>query len=101
MYAYYDVYDRLRELAAGQTVYVDYQDTLWLEAANEPNLPLIDALKASQARGVCVEMWTHEGFKTALERCEVMKLHGLSFDDIHCDIAKPNGLIIDNLAVAP
>ena len=97
----YDVYDRISALVMGQTIYVDYQDTLWFEAAQEPNIPLIEALKAAQARGIRVEMWTHEPFAETVRRVKVMKQHGLVFNDVHCEIDKPGGIIIDNLAVAP
>ena len=96
----YDVYDRISALVMGQTVYVDYQDTLWLEAAQEPNMPLIEALKAAQARGVRVHLWTHEPFAETVRRVEVMKRYGLEFADVHCGVYKPD-LLIDNLAVSP
>ena len=96
----YDVYDRLNALTMGQCAWVDYADTLWFESTQEPNILLIDALKTAQARGIRIFLWTHEGFKTALERCKVMKRYGLIFDDVFCSVQKAS-LIIDNLAVSP
>ena len=96
----YDVYDRLNALTMGQCAWVDYADTLWLEAAQEPNTSLIEALKAAQARGVRIEMWTHEPFAETVRRVEVMRGYDLEFADVHSGVDKPD-LIIDNLAVSP
>jgi hypothetical protein len=96
----YDVYDRLRELTAGQVVYVDYGDTLWDSVGQMPNIQLISALKEAKRRGILVHLWTHEGFAEAVKRVEVMEGYGLIFDDVHCGVPKAN-LIIDNLSVPP
>gem|GEM_PF-1722542 len=100
MYKYYDVYDRIRALNPGQIIYVDYDDTLIFHAAQEPNLPLINALKEARERGVLIYLWTHSDFYETSKRVEHMQNYGLIFDKVYCS-AQKGDLIIDNLAVSP
>ena len=92
------VYERIRALKAGQIIFVDYDDTLWL--GNRPNEMLIEALKQARNRGVLVYLWTAAPFYKTIERVDNMRKYGLMFDVVHCGIDKSD-LIIDNLAVSP
>lgn len=92
------VYERLRQLKSGQTAFVDYDDTLWVDG--KPNKMLIESLIQAQNRGVSIHLWTHANFYETIIRVENMRKYGLRFDFVHCGIEKAD-LIIDNLAVTP
>lgn len=91
---------QLLDLEPGQVVYVDFHDTLFFIDTQTANVPLIEALKLAQFKGVKIHLWTHADFKEAVERVVQMRLHGLVFDDVHCAVSKGD-LIIDNLAFRP
>ena len=98
-----DVYDRINELPAGSSIFVDLHDTLLFGGSfgAEVNLPLVEALIAAQRRGIAVCLWTAGTFNEALHGVNIMAQHGLAFEDVFCNVLKPAGLIIDNIAVNP
>jgi predicted RNA methylase len=85
-------------LNSGETVYCDWLDTLFID--NEPNIPLISALIEAQERGVRVCLWTDTDFFNAISRVQYCQIYNLYFDDVYCNVHKPE-LIIDDLAMNP
>ncbi|MCL2081610.1 MAG: hypothetical protein FWH16_05895 [Oscillospiraceae bacterium] len=96
-----NVYERLDRLKKGDTVFTDLHETLFNRADNSVNTQLVNALIDARGRGVIVALWTGGGWHETAYGVELMRRHGLEFDDVFMNILKPTGLIIDNLGVSP
>jgi len=92
------VYERLNKLKRGQSVFVDLHETLFDRADYSVNIPLVNALKAAQGRGVVVVLWTGGNWSETVYGVELMRRYELVFDDVIMNVVKGD-LIIDNLAV--
>jgi len=91
-------YERIEGLKPGETIYVDYHDTLFFVHEHRFNWPLIRALRLACGRGVKVVLWTGGDYWETIEMVERLGCRGLRFDDVMPAVWKP-GLIVDDVAV--
>lgn len=88
------------KLPPGATIWVDYHETIYDRRTESLNLSLIEALRSAQQSGVKVVLWTGASFDATIQIVQWLKKRGLVFDDIQCNVPKPD-LIIDDKAVPP
>ena len=91
------VIDKLR---AGQSIFVDYHETIYNRYTCELNFPLIEALRNAKNRGVKVVLWTHNSFYACTKITAFLMGYDLKFDDILCGVEKGT-IIIDDKSINP